>query len=48
MTIRPEPLPDVAPQPVAVSPAWRRMATGDLRDLPADDAADETAAEETG
>ena len=48
LTIRPEPLPDAAPRPVAVSPAWRSIATGDLRNLPLEETADETAAEETG
>jgi signal peptidase len=48
MTIRPEPLPDVAPQPVAVSPAWRDIATGDLRDLPGDEPAEERSVEEAG
>ena len=48
MTIRREPLPDVAPQPVAVSRAWRDLAIGDLRDLPGEEPTEDRAADEAG
>jgi signal peptidase len=48
MTIRHEPLPDVAPEPVVVSPAWRTIAVGDLAEHEASLPAESEEAEEAG